>query len=265
MKRASVLLISGLVLFAAGCATVPTDPAERAAFQSNHDPLEPLNRKVFAFNLLVDRVLLKPIAQAYVRIVPAPGRDGLRNFLKNLKEPIVFVNNLFQGEFRRAGRTSERFAINSTVGIAGLLDLAGRHGLERQTGDFGQTLYVWGVGEGPYLVLPVIGPSNPRDAVGSGVDVYLDPLRYLARKYNYPTGLSIAEAVAAGIDERSRNLDTLDELQRESVDYYAALRSLFRQHRDGELRHGQPSPSPPIDDLYSDPGAAVSPGHASGK
>lgn len=253
MKRAAILLLSSVALFAAGCATVPTDPVARAAFKANNDPLEPLNRKIFAFNLLVDRAVLKPIARAYRWIVPASGRDGLRNFLKNLGEPVVLANNVLQGEFRRAGMTSERFVINSTVGIAGLADVAGRHGLDRQTGDFGQTLYVWGAAEGPYLVLPVVGPSNPRDGIGSGVDIYLDPFRYLARKYNYPTALSVAEYAAAGIDERARNIDSLDELQRESVDYYASLRSLFRQHRAGELRRGRPPPAPQLDDFYNDP------------
>lgn len=265
MKRAGLLLFPCLALFMAGCATVPKEPAARASFKANKDPLEPLNRKVFAFNLLIDRALLKPIAKAYLRTVPSPGRDGLRNFLKNLKEPVVLANNVLQGEFRRAGTTAERFVINSTVGIAGLVDVAGRHGLERQTGDFGQTLYFWGVGEGLYLVLPVVGPSNPRDAIGFGVDIYLDPFRCAARKYNFPTGLSVAEQAAAGIDERSRNIDSLDELQRESVDYYASLRSLFRQHRAGELRHGQPPPAPQINDFYNDPDAPPPSGPAKGE
>jgi phospholipid-binding lipoprotein MlaA len=255
MRRA-VFLAFALPMLLAGCATVPQDPAARAAFKANNDPLEPLNRKIFAFNLLVDRVLLKPIAKAYVRIVPESGRDGLRNFIKNLQEPIVFANDILQGGFRRAEKTARRFTIDSTLGLAGFIDVAGRMHLERQTGDFGQTLHVWGFGEGPYLVLPVIGPSNPRDGIGSGVDIYLDPFRYVAKNNNYPTGYSIAELGLEGIDERSRNIDSLDEIQRESVDYYASLRSLFRQNRAGELGQGRPATERPPEDFYKDPGGS---------
>jgi phospholipid-binding lipoprotein MlaA len=145
--------------------------------------------------------------------------------------------------------------VNSTIGLAGLIDFASQHGLPRQTGDFGQTLHFWGFGEGPYLILPVVGPSSPRDAVDAGVDILIDPFRYVARNNNYPIGLSVAEAAMAGIDERSRNIDSLDELQRESVDCYAAFRSLYRQHRASEVRQKVAVPATPSDDFYSDPGA----------
>jgi phospholipid-binding lipoprotein MlaA len=254
MRRA-VLALLALPILLGGCATMPRDPAARAAFEANNDPLEPLNRRIFAFNLLVDRAVLRPIAQIYVRVVPGPGRDALRNFIKNLQEPIVFANDVLQGGFTRAGKTVLRFAIDSTAGFAGIVDVGARNGLERQSGAFGQTLHVWGFGEGPYLVLPIVGPSNPRDGIGEGVDIYLDPFRYVAKHNNYPTGYSVAEQGAEGIDERSRNIDTLDELQRESVDYYASLRSLFRQNRAGELRRGRQAQAPPPADFYNDPGS----------
>jgi phospholipid-binding lipoprotein MlaA len=246
------LIVIGLLSILPGCATAPSDPAALAVYRANNDPLEPLNRKVFACNQVIDRFLIKPIAKAYIFILPQFGRDGLRNLLKNLNEPVVFANDTLQGGFKRAGKTACRFAINTTVGLAGLVDVAGRHGLERQSGDFGQTLHTWGFQEGPYLVLPVMGPSNPRDAIGSGVDIYIYPWRYVWENNNYPTGLSIAEAGLSGIDERSRNIDSLDELQRESVDYYAAFRSLFRQHRAAELAQ----PAAPAADLYNDPDSA---------
>jgi phospholipid-binding lipoprotein MlaA len=249
MKGPALLLLAVLLAALAGCATPPADPASLAVYRANNDPLEPMNRGVFAFNQVIDRMLLKPVAKMYVRFIPLGGRDAIRNFMTNLNEPIVFANDTLQARLRPAGRTACRFAINTTVGVAGFVDVARRHGFELQTGDFGQTLHVWGFPEGPYLVLPVVGPSSPRDGIGSGVDIYISPWRYVAENNSYPTGLTIAEMGLTGIDERSRNIDSLDELQRESVDYYAAFRSLYRQHRASELAE----PAAPAVDFYSDP------------
>jgi len=251
--RIPVVALAGAVLLG-GCATVPRDPAARAEFKAQNDPLEPMNRRMFAFNELVYRVALDPLARGYVKVVPQPARDGLRHFLDNLTEPVVLLNDLLQGQVKGAGISAVRFLVNTTAGPIGLRDVAGRNRLPPQTGDFGQTLYSWGVRDGPYLVLPLFGPSNPRDAIGQGVDVYLDPFRYVARRQNQPTWETTAREVVWGIDERSRNLDPLDEMQRTSIDFYAALRSYFRQHRATELRRGQPPPMPV--DLYEDPGAA---------
>jgi len=262
MRHSRLLLPCGaLLLVFAGCATPPRDPDALAAFKAANDPLEPLNRKTFAFNLRVDRIVLKPIAKGYRRAIPRAGRDGIRNFIRNLHEPIVLVNNLLQGEFKRAGTTVGRFVADSTLGLAGVMDFAGRHGLKQQIGDFGQTLYVWGVHEGPYLVLPVMGPSNPRDAFGMGADLFTNPFLYLTPRFNYKTSLSVSEAAINGIDERSRNIDSLDEIQRETVDFYAAMRSLYRQNRAADLRHGEPPPAPKVEDLYNDPGDPVPESH----
>ena len=238
-----------------GCATVPRDPAARAEFKAQHDPLEPLNRRIFVFNEFVDRVALKPIAKGYVKAVPQPARDALRHLLDNLTEPAVLANNLLQGQFKRAGTAGARLLINTVAGPIGLRDVAARNRLPRQSGDFGQTLYAWGVHDGPYLVLPLLGPSNPRDAIGQAADVCMDPFRYVARKQNSPTLTTTGREVASGIDERSRNLDSLDEMQRQSIDFYAAMRSFFRQNRATVLRHGQAPPAPPAD-FYEDPGTA---------
>jgi phospholipid-binding lipoprotein MlaA len=264
MSRAAAALAALALALAAGCATVPADPAGRAAFRANNDPLEPMNRRIFAFNEVVDRLIIRPIARGYLAVVPRAGRDAIRNVLNNLKEPVVFCNDTLQGEGRRAATTAGRFALNTTVGVLGIRDFAGGHGLPRQTGDFGQTLSVWGVGEGPYLMLPVWGPTSPRDGVGLGVDVYLDPLRYVAARYNYPSGVSASEAAMDGVDLRSRNLDSLDELRRESIDYYAAFRSLYRQHRKAEVERGT-APPPPTDDMYSDPDAPAGPAVSGGR
>jgi phospholipid-binding lipoprotein MlaA len=245
-----------LLLLLAGCATAPSDPAALAAFRANNDPMEPLNRKVFAVNQAVDRALIKPVAKGYVRAIPQAGRDSIRNFLANLHDPVVLANNLFQAQFTRAGITARRFLLNSTFGIAGFADVAKRKGLPEQTGDLGQTFHAWGFPEGPYLVLPLLGPSNPRDAAGLGLQVYLDPFRYVTSDEDFPGAATYAPAVVGGIDERSRNIDKLDAIEREAIDYYASLRSLFRQNRAAELRGQEGSAVPEQEGLYDDPGAA---------
>jgi phospholipid-binding lipoprotein MlaA len=255
MRRSFVaLLVLAVLGGAAGCATVPTDPVARQQFRANNDPFEPLNRKTFAFNEWADRVLIKPVAQGYVKLVPQVARDSLRHFLDNLNEPIVLGNTLLQGRFRNAGTTTARFLVNSSVGLAGFRDVASHNHLPKQIGDFGQTFWAWGIPEGPYLMLPLLGPSNPRDATGSGVDVYMDPFRYVARANHFGTSVTVGRAILDGVDKRSRNIAPLDEMQREAIDYYASFRSLFRQHRAAELTRANQPAKLPSPDFYEDPG-----------
>ena len=252
-RRVAIPLVAFL-LSMAGCASVPQDPAARAQYKANHDPLEPLNRRIFAINLSLDRFAIKPLAKAYRGALPGLARDSIRHFLDNLNEPVVFINNLLQGRFHDAGTTGQRFLLNSTIGVAGFADVASRHKLPKQVGDLGQTLWAWGMPDGPYLMLPLFGPSNPRDGIGTGVDIYLDPFRYIARRQNYPTSVTVGRTVVDGIDKRARNIDTVDVMQREAVDYYASLRSLFRQNRAAELRNNGPATPLPAPDFYEDPG-----------
>jgi phospholipid-binding lipoprotein MlaA len=256
VSRRSLSLALGLALLGGGCATVPKDPYAKAAYEEANDPLEPLNREIFSLNLFLDRILIKPMAQGYVRVVPRPGRDSIKNFVSNLNEPVVFANNLLQGQFARAGTSVSRFVLDSTLGIGGLLDFAQLYGLRKETGDFGQTLFAWGVPDGPYLVLPIFGPSNPRDAAGLGVDAYLSPYRYVVQNNNFPTLVAYGPAIAGGIDERSRSIDELDAIQKEAVDYYASLRSLFRQNRAAQLKGKDLSLTSGQESLYEDPGVA---------
>jgi phospholipid-binding lipoprotein MlaA len=242
----------GLVLAVSACATPPADPVARAEFERTNDPLEPMNRKILDFNLFIDRILIKPVAEGYRWVVPEYGRNRLRNFLDNLDEPVIFINDSLQGEFTRANTTAGRFLFNSTFGIGGLWDQASKIGMEKQTGDFGQTLYSWGVPDGPYLVLPILGPSNPRDAVGLGVDSYMDPFFWALTVHYGATNSGFYRWIASGIDERSRNIESFDEIQKNAIDLYAQLRSLWRQHRAAELRHGEPAP-PEDEELYTDP------------
>ena len=254
IKKILVALVPLLALSA--CATPPTDPASRAQFEANIDPLEPMNRQIFAFDMFVDQWLIKPVAQVYHNVVPDPGKDAVRNFLGNLHEPVIFANDLLQTEFKRAGWTAERFALNSTVGVGGVFDVATRWGVEKQSGDFGQTLAHYGVPEMLYLVLPILGPSNPRDVVGMVADGYADPFSYLAADYGADVA-TYSRWGAEGIDQRDQNLSNLDELQKNAIDLYAEIRSLYRQHRAAELRHGEAAPvSDEMDELYRDPGAS---------
>ena len=240
----------------AGCATVPAD---RAGSSAQNDPLEPLNRGVFAFNQGLDRVLIKPVAEAYRAVLPSFVRDRIRAFVDNLKEPLVFANDILQGRGTAAAITGKRFVINSTLGLAGFVDRATGLGLPQQSGDFGQTLHVWGLGSGPYLVLPVFGPSNLRDTFGLAVDLYAAPVGHIGGG-NVPRDASFSVGAADGVDLRSRNIDTLAELQRNSLDFYAYLRSVWRQQRQAVLGEatGRARTSFPLGDELVDPGAPAS-------
>jgi phospholipid-binding lipoprotein MlaA len=187
-----------------------------------------------------------------VAVFPDDARHAIHHVLDNMKEPTLVFNNLLQGEFKRAWISVGRFVVNSTVGFGGLVDVMTLSGVERQPADFGQTLFVWGVSSGPYLILPLLGPSNPRDAIGGGVDSYADPFTILARN-DHVTGLLTDRFIIGGIEERADVLDVLDDLEKNSVDFYAQLRSLSQQHRDAELRHGKAPEAVP--GLYDDPGA----------
>lgn len=233
MRGLIAVLSASAALLLSGCATAP-DPS------GANDPYESFNRQVFDFNRGVDRAVIKPAAQTYVKVVPEPAREGLHNFFVNLDLPVTFANDVLQGETERGSQTFLRFTINSTMGIGGLFDVATRNfHIPFHTEDFGQTLAVWGVDEGPYLVLPIVGPDPPRDAAGQVVDIFLDPWTYWPHfpgKFWWSAGKSVLE----GIDLRSRNLESLESIERQSIDLYASIRSLYRQNRNNEIRNGKP-------------------------
>lgn len=224
----------------AGCATPPPadDKEAMAEWEQVNDPLEPMNRAVFDFNVAVDDYALKPAAQAYRWAMPKYGRDRVHNVLSNLNSPLIFANDLLQGEGDRAVQTFFRAMLNSTFGLAGFLDVATEAGIPPHDEDFGQTLAVWGVGEGPFLMLPIFGPSNPRDTVGIAAEMVADPFN-LAMANIGKEYISYARLGLTGLDKREALLDTLDEIQRSSLDYYASLRSLYRQHRASEIKNGR--------------------------
>jgi len=188
--------------------------------------------------MFLDEVLLKPFAGYYNIALPQVAKDGIRGILRNVDTPVILANDLFQGEGNRAGITTGRFFVNTTLGLGGFFDVAKHFGMPYHDEDFGQTLAVWGTGEGPYLMIPLLGPSNPRDASGKIVDKFLDPMTYIGYIY----GVGYINTIRGGleaVDTRARNLQAIDELQKGSIDFYATVRSLYRQHRNDAIRNGK--------------------------
>lgn len=221
------------------CATRPAadDPDAVAEYRQTNDPAEPTNRALYSVHTAVDDNVLRPVAVAYRDVVPQPIRTGIRNVLGNLRSPVILVNDMLQGEPRRAGDTLGRFVINSTVGLGGIFDVAGDHlGVPGHSEDFGQTFATWGMGEGPYLFVPILGPSNPRDLLGFGVGIVADPFLWLGQGLAVDiagysrTGLTV-------VDTREGLIDTLDQLNRTSLDPYSTLRSAYRQRRAFEIQN----------------------------
>lgn len=214
---------------------------------SDGDPLEGYNRVMFEINQTIDGLLLKPAAEFYVLAVPEGVHFRVSNVLDNLGEPLNFLNNLAQGKMERAGTSFMRFTINSTLGVVGIFDVATDWGLERAPEDFGQTLATWGVGGEPYLVLPLLGPSNPRDAVGFEVDWAADPTSYLL-----PSEGGLARSVLSGVSQRAEHIENLETLERTSVDFYAVLRELYKQYRENAIRDGAPPATLEVPDFDFD-------------
>ncbi len=221
----------------AGCATVPTDPAARAEYKRLNDPLEPTNRAIFGFNEFLDKALIRPLAEVYHFILPNFVEQRITVFLRNVGEPLTFVNDMLQGQPNRGGMTLGRFLSNSTLGIGGIFDVASEFDMPRHNEDFGQTFGVWGIGEGPYLVLPILGPSTVRDGFGTAADTFADPVTIGINQANV-SGLSMGRIAVTGLDARARNLEMVDQLRRESLDIYATLRSAYRQNRRSEVLNG---------------------------
>jgi phospholipid-binding lipoprotein MlaA len=228
-----------LALLVSGCATGPDKTEQGSSGEDEfNDPFEDTNRKIFEFNQFVDRNALVPVAKAYRAVVPDPLRDSVRDFLYNLRAPLIFANDALQGNFNRAGETLARFAINSTIGMAGFVDVAGRWGIRHHEQDLGVTFGVWGIPEGPYIIIPVLGPSNPRDLVGQVGESFGDPWNILAADHHY-VWVTFVRGGVSGIDQRSRYIETLADIERTSLDYYATIRSLYRQRRAALIRGDQ--------------------------
>lgn len=200
------------------------------------DPLEPINRIVFGINEVIDFVVLRPVSLVYRTVVPQPLRTGVSNALHNWASPVIFANDLLQGEPERAKTTLVRFLVNSSAGFGGMVDAAATAGLPRHSEDFGQTLAVWGVGSGPYLVLPLLGPSNVRDAVGLAADAATHPATWLM--WDLPIWERATPVMAYTVSGHEALMDEADTLRRTSPDFYASVRDIYSQKRATEIANG---------------------------
>ena len=234
-----------LGLFGTGQAAAATaDTGGSSAPGRIADPLEGWNRGVYGFNNGLDRAVVRPVAMTYRRALPTPARDGVRNVLSNIGAPVVFVNDVLQVRPAPAAKTAFRFAVNSTVGLFGLFDVASPMGVPRHKADFGQTLGRYGVGPGPYLYLPVFGPSSLRDAVGLVVNTAIDPVTYARFDGAVPAKLTVIGLNA--VDLRVTFDRDIKDLQHTATDPYAATRSIWVQNREAFI-NGDAAPK--VDEL----------------
>ena len=265
MRNVVPALLVFAVLGLSGCATRPpaSDMAAVRAFEEANDRLEPMNRAMFRLDQGLDASIFRPIAWTYIKVVPEFGRDRLSHVLDNVRSPITFVNDLLQGEGSRAFTTLCRLIINTTLGLGGLFEVASDMGLKPHTEDFGQTLAVWGVGTGTFLYLPILGPSSIRDGFGLGVDTFaFDPIAWYSYNPHNMKWVQWAQLGSELVDAKARTMRNTDELKKSSLDYYAALRSAYRQYRAKEIRNGAPAPAgamPVFDDETGDPFAPEKP------
>jgi phospholipid-binding lipoprotein MlaA len=235
--RHRLLAASIAILFClGGCATTPSasDPDALAEYRETNDPIEPTNRVFYAVNNGLDTVIIRPLATAYRYVLPQPVRNGVHNVLSNLGNPVQLMNDMLEAKPRRAGDTMMRLLVNTTVGVGGIFDVATDWGWPAHDSDGGMTLALWGLPDGPYLFLPILGPSNPRDATGFGIDYALSPTTWIGRG---PTvdALGYARTGLGALDARAAVLDDLDKITSQALDPYATIRSLFRQHRQSQI------------------------------
>ncbi len=197
------------------------------------DPLEPMNRVIFGFNRVTDTYLIRPVALGYRYITPQVVRTHIGNVSDNLYEPVNMVNALLQGDITQGMTTMWRFLINTTIGLGGINDVASEAGLARRSEDFGQTLATWGIGSGPYIVLPILGPSNLRDTTGRVADYFANPAHYYL-----DSNEEIELAVGQGLITRERWLDPIDDVYNSSLDPYTTFRSVYEQRRTRLIGNG---------------------------
>lgn len=228
--------VSILFLTLSACATIDPEYAD------TRDPLESFNRSMFIFNDNLDHYVSKPVARGYKKITPEPIDRGISNFFSNLDEVINILNNSLQLKFKDAASDLGRLAVNSTIGLLGFMDVASNMGLQKHNEDFGQTLGSWGMGPGPYLVLPVIGPSTGRDTLGFAADWFTNPIYYAVED----TGVSWGLYLIRFVDRRADLLKTTDLLEAAALDPYSYVRESYLQRRQHQVYDG----NPPLEDIF---------------
>lgn len=237
MKQLIKLSCIAALVALAGCSTTPKQQAEQgspAQYQDPRDPLEALNRSIWTFNFdYLDAYVLKPVTIGYMTVVPKPARTGLSNVVNNLDEPANFINGLLQGKPESSAHSAGRFLLNSTVGVAGLFDVASHMGLAERQEDFGQTLGVWGLSDGPYLMIPARGPTTLRNLTGDVVDNLYFPMSVLT------TPQTIAKFVITALTAREQ-LMAQEKLLTNSLDPYAFVKDAYFQRQNFELYDGEP-------------------------
>lgn len=221
-----------------GCASSP------GKGESKVDPLENVNRKIYDFNVTLDRNVFEPVARGYIKVTPRPLRIGIGNFFENLGEVDVIVNAFLQGKLKQGGSDTARFVLNSTFGILGLFDVAADLGFKKHEEDFGQTLAVWGVGQGPYLVLPILGPATLRTAPSYLTSTLTNPLAYVDDQL-----ITIPLAVLGAVDFRARAQGAIQFIDETALDPYAFTREAYLQRRNYLIYDGNP---PIEDDLFEE-------------
>jgi phospholipid-binding lipoprotein MlaA len=235
--RLSTLPALALTLVLGACST----PSPESLAQN--DPWEKTNRDIFEFNLSMDRAILRPVARGYRDVVPEFAREGVHNFLTNLNSPVILANDVLQLNGDKAGNTLGRILLNTTVGVGGLIDVASKVGLPHHENDFGITFGRAGAAEGSYLMLPFVGPRPPRDLIGVGVDVAMDPFTWLI--FPGDDTLLIVRGGMGVLDLRTSQLGAVETIERSSIDFYATTRNLYRQSRNAKINEGNTE----LDDL----------------
>ncbi len=230
--KLSAISAAVLALALSACST----PSPESVAQN--DPWEKTNRDIFDFDLKVDHAVARPLAKGYRAVVPEFARDGVHNFLTNLNSPVILANDVLQGDGPKVGDTLGRIVINTTIGVGGLIDVASKIGIPYHENDMGITLGKNGVYEGSYLVLPFAGPKPPRDLLGQGIDIAFDPLTYVTF-HGSDTWMVVRFGVGV-LDARTASLDTVESIERSSIDFYATTRNLYRQSRNAKINEGNP-------------------------
>lgn len=239
MKRSAAAVFTACLMLGAA-----TNALAQASGPSAADPWEPANRFGFRVFMALDRAVIRPAAKAYQAVLPKPVRTGIHNVLSNLGEPVIGVNDIFQGRFHQAAKTTVRFVANSTVGIAGLIDVGARTGLPHHDNGFDLTLGRYHVVSGPYVFLPILGPSSVRDLFGICVDGVIDPLHWVS--YPHRAAAGVGRTLVGGVDTRANNDAAFEALLSDATDPYATLRSVYLQNEQSQIDEGKPATDQPL-------------------